>query len=150
MYLTYAYFYLEVPQSWEKSVFNLFPYLCFLFIVGPWPSVKMHWLLLIFFFFFFWGELSLCTSEPSGGSLHSSKRNPSKRTQAEFSSQLRSSLCPWETVLIISLRRKKKTGKKLLGVDKKNFKRTLVKSILEISFPDIIILKISQNTFTCR
>lgn len=92
----------------------------------------------------------MCTSEPSGGSLHSSKRNPSKRTQAEFSSQLRSSLCPWETVLIISLRRKKKTGKKLLGVDKKNFKRTLVKSILEISFPDIIILKISQNTFTCR
>lgn len=49
MYLTYAYFYLEVPQSWEKSVFNLFPDLCFLFIVGLWPSVKMHWLLLFFF-----------------------------------------------------------------------------------------------------
>ena len=37
-----------------------------------------------------------------------------------------------------------------VSIDKKNFKRTLVKSVLGGTFPDIIILKISKNIFMYR
>lgn len=150
MYLTYAYFYLEVPQSWEKSVFNLFPDLCFFIHCGSLAICKDA--LTFTFFFFFFEESYLCALlNPQGavfipqkGILHRGHRQNSRHSWGPL-------FAPGKLYLLSLFEGKRKLEKSFwVSIDKKNFKRTLVKSILEISFPDITILKISQNIFTCR
>lgn len=92
----------------RKTLFNLFPNLYFLFIVGPWPSVKMCWLLLVFF----WEELSLCASGSSVSVFISQKGILHRGCRQNSWSQLRSSHCPLGSLLISSLTRKNKTGEK--------------------------------------
>lgn len=89
----------------------LFPDLCFWFIVGLWPTVKI---LLTGLF----EESYLCELNNPQGQSYFSKRNPSSRTQQNSWSQLKSSLCPWETNLLsLSAEKRKLQNRSYLNVN---------------------------------
>lgn len=92
----------------RKTVFNLFPDLCFLFIVGPWRSVKIRWLLLVFF-----EDSYLCVPlAPQCQSLFLKKEFFIEDAGRILGHSWGLLIAPWDTVLISYLTRKNKTGEK--------------------------------------